>query len=102
MYVPKCFQTNITKEELIKKMKNKETLKEAAENFWLNDVTNNDRISYVNGFLACAKWQQEQDKKLYSEEDMILYSDYVLMCSAEKTFKLPLQPKEWFEQFKKK
>jgi hypothetical protein len=25
MYVPKCFQTNITKEELIGKMKNKET-----------------------------------------------------------------------------
>jgi len=25
MYVPKCFQTNITKEELIEKMKNKET-----------------------------------------------------------------------------
>jgi len=30
MYVPKCFQTNITKEELIKKMKNKETLEEAV------------------------------------------------------------------------
>jgi hypothetical protein len=40
----------------------KETLEEVAENFWLNDdsMTDNDRISYVNGFLACAKWQQEQ------------------------------------------
>lgn len=28
-----------------------ETLKEVAENFWLNDdsMTDNDRISYVNG-----------------------------------------------------
>jgi hypothetical protein len=42
----------------------KETLEEVAENFWLNDdsMTDNDRISYVNGFLACAKWQQEQDR----------------------------------------
>ncbi len=48
-------------------------------------------------------WNEcEQEKKMYSEEDMILYSDYVLMCSAEKTFKLPLKPKEWFEQFKNK
>ena len=39
-----------------------ETLEEVAENFWLNDdsMTDNDRISYVNGFLACAKWQQER------------------------------------------
>jgi hypothetical protein len=50
-------------------------------------------------FTAGYKLAQERS---YSEEDMILYSDYVLMCSAEKTFKLPLQPKEWFEQFKTK
>ena len=39
-----------------------ETLEEVAENFWLNDdaMTDNDRISYVNGFVTCAKWQQEQ------------------------------------------
>lgn len=49
-----------------------------------------------------SKFQQEQDKNKYSEKDMILYSDYVLMCSAEKTFKLPLKPKKWFEQFKNK
>lgn len=46
-----------------------------------------------------AKWMEERS---YSEEDMNEYSDYVLMCSAEKTFKLPLKPKEWFEKFKKK
>lgn len=53
-------------------------------------------------FTSGAKWQKEQDKKLYSEEDMNQYSDYVLMCSAEKTLKIPLPPNEWFEQFKKK
>jgi hypothetical protein len=56
----------------------------------------NESVGIVKG----AKWQQ--DKKMYSEEEMILYSDYVLMCSAEKTLKIPLQPKEWFEKFKKK
>lgn len=39
---------------------------------------------------------------MYSEEEMIEYSDYCLMCSAEKTLKIPLLPKEWFEQHKKK
>ena len=43
------------------------------------------------------KWQQE---RTYS--DMVEYSDYCLMCSAEKTLKIPVSPKEWFEQFKKK
>ena len=45
------------------------TLEESAENFWLNDdsMTDNDRISYVNGFKQGAKWQQERS---YSEEDM--------------------------------
>jgi hypothetical protein len=40
----------------------KETLSETAENFWLNDdsMTENDRISYVNGFLTCAKWQMDR------------------------------------------
>jgi hypothetical protein len=39
-----------------------ETLEEVAENFWLNDdsMTDNDRISYVNGFEKGAKWQQEK------------------------------------------
>jgi hypothetical protein len=47
-----------------------EILEEVAENFWLNDdsMTDNDRISYVNGFLACAKWQQE---RMYSEKEVI-------------------------------
>jgi len=89
-------------------MKNKETLEEAAKQYAEiyrcpatndNEYCRHDIISAIN---FGAKWQQEQDKNKYSEEDMILYSDYVLLCSAEKTFKLPLQPKQWFEQFKKK
>ena len=68
-----------------------ETLEEAAENFWLNDesMTDSDRISYVNGFLACAKWQQEI---CYSENDMEQmhnygYNNYLPYEKAIKQFK---------------
>ena len=52
-------------------------------------------------FELCAKWQQEQDKKLYSEEEvyklMDEYQDWLIKTNeAVKTFK------EWFEQIKKK
>jgi hypothetical protein len=46
-------------------------IKEAAENFWLNDdsMSDNDRISYINGFIAGAKLQQQNsynDKKEFA------------------------------------
>jgi len=58
-------------------IKEKETLEEAAENFWLNDdsMTDNDRISYVNGFKQGAKWQQERS---YSEEDMLEFMQFIV------------------------
>jgi hypothetical protein len=86
--------------ELIDKHK-QETLEEAAENFWLNDdsMTDNDRISYINGFLACAKWQQERS---YSEEEVIqLVSDWTDYRMSED-IKSKVTFKKWFEQFKKK
>ena len=47
-----------------------------------------------------AKWQQEQNKNLYSEEDM-----YKLMYEYQEWLVLTLEPvktfEEWFEQFKK-
>ena len=54
-------------------MKNKETLEEAAERLYpenwesimdgQHDSNSYERTAFING----AKWQQEQDKKLYSE-----------------------------------
>ena len=80
-------------------MKNKETLEEVAENFWLNDdsMTDNDRISYVNGFIKGAKWQQEQ---MYSEEEVIdlLYKRSIY----QDHFESDAEVREWFEKFKKK
>jgi len=77
-------------------MKNKETLEEVAENFWLNDnsMTDNDRISYVNGFIECAKWQAERS---YSEEDMIEFSKF---CQTDE-FESRVVNKSLLELFKK-
>jgi hypothetical protein len=94
----------------------KETLEEAADNWVRQPIIGTKRESFIAG----AKWQQEQTvitlddsysegfengKQWHSERsysDMEEYADYCLMCSAEKTLKIPLPPKEWFEQFKKK
>lgn len=74
-----------------------ETIEEFAERYIkIIDRSENGFVKEL--IILGATWQQERS---YSDEDMILYSDYVLMCSAEKTFKLPLQPKEWFEKFSK-
>jgi hypothetical protein len=53
---------------------------------------------------SAIRWHNSkpEQKMQYSEDDMIEYSDYCLMCSAEKTLKIPLSPKEWFNQFHKK
>jgi hypothetical protein len=99
MYVPKCFQTNITKEEVIKKMKNKETLEEFAERLCPNKQVEYDMI------LEGAKWQQQQDKNKYSEEDMKkAFEDGQENMDYSEIFGLfaGLTTEEWFDQFKKK
>jgi len=84
----------------------KETLEEVAENFWLNDdsMTDNDRISYVNGFEKGAKWQQEQDKNKFSEEDLenAFFNGWIYAKDIKYAYKFPEAKKEWFKQFKKK
>jgi hypothetical protein len=89
MYVPKCFQTNITKEELIKKMKNKETLEEAVFKLYPKTNTHFDRLDEVDGnayyrsiFRNGVKWQQEQDKNKYSEEE-VLKAQQAILCNIK-------------------
>ena len=60
-------------------MKNKETLEEAAEKFYPPKTT--DLICSPklvrDSFIAGAKWQiGKQNKKLYSDEDMIEFADF--------------------------
>jgi len=110
MYVPKCFQTNITKEELIKKMKNKETLEEAK----LRQLFKNRSNCYADSedvvqamdedcFIETInEWQQEQDKNKYSEEDIIKALHSVELKDNKNYSKIYECMKEWFEQFKNK
>jgi hypothetical protein len=91
--------TLIKMEVSVSEKPKQETLEEAAERYATGKSSSDVfKKAHIRDFIEGAKWQQEQDKNKYSEEDMILYSDYVLMCSAEKTFKLPLKPKKWFKE----
>jgi hypothetical protein len=91
-------------------MSDKETLEEVAENFWLNDdsMTDNDRISYVNGFLACSKWQKERS---YSEEEVYHIVEQAIKDNNSKQlhffdggYSNPVYTnlKKWFNKIKKK
>lgn len=92
-------------------MKNKETLEEAFVRFM---ESNYSGIQITKGFVLGAmkfaiNWQKEQDKKLYSDEDMLEASKYGY--NFHKTTQFPNQEfedscirntQQWFEQFKKK
>jgi hypothetical protein len=85
----------------------KETIEEAAENYANYNEQINKAVQEAVKFGA--KWQQEQDKNKYSEEEVldILYqwSMYKIDIELERLAdELPniLPYNEWFEQFKKK
>ena len=78
-------------------MKNKETIEEAAEK-------QHNYTSY-EAFIRGAKWQQEQDKNKYSEEEVIdisikYFNHYYNISSRGRL--LINHDLEWFEQFKNK
>jgi hypothetical protein len=76
-------------------MNKQETLEEAAERyrfFWLNNKTTINQV-----FIDGAKFQQEQDKNKYSEEEVL----EILKLSRDSIAK-DVYVIDWFEQFKKK
>ncbi len=87
------------KQHLIDLM-NRETLEEAAKELYpINIVvdydTNEDiRTIWIEG----AKWQQEQDKRMYSEEEV---RKLLIAFSDDRTFLKKDVAIQWFEQFKK-
>ena len=89
-------------------MKNKETLGEAAEKSAIEQMEAGNS-AYILGFIQGVKHQQEQDKKLYSEEDMIEFADfyyqYKELIKLQKWEIIEISKKDvfkkWFEQFKK-
>jgi uncharacterized membrane-anchored protein len=87
-------------------MENKETLEEAADKYvdcFEFGIAHPRRVA-KNAFINGAKWQQEQDKKLYSEEEVnnLLYRFLEHIGEKQKRTILNVVPNEWFEQFKKK
>jgi hypothetical protein len=80
----------------------KETLEEAAKYYAHNYFEMHDTNNYKalkQGFEAGAKWQQEQDKNKYSEEDMrkaFKSSSLTNMLDVYESFE------EFIEQFKNK
>ena len=61
-------------------------------------IGNNKKMLKRAAFIAGAKWQQEQNKNLYSEEEVI-----AILENFSSTFNLiTTTPKKWFEQFKNK
>jgi hypothetical protein len=94
---------NEEKMEGVKKLiQEQKILEEVAERLYPGVDRQIDRMLFING----AKWQQEQDKKLYSEEEV-----YGMLQKLRLGFKVGVQKwqenfefdlEEWFEQFKKK
>ena len=84
------FGVTKTQFEVYRNFNKQETLEEVAERLYgLADKYFKNRIGFIEG----AKWQAE---RMYSEKDMMDYSNYRLLI------KKALSPKEWFEQFKNK
>jgi hypothetical protein len=91
-------------------MENKETLEEAAEQYVIDEsflpvYKEECERSFKNG----AKWQQEQDKNKYSEEDMIKfafdtyhYISKLMGVPFNQISENKLHAMYNFEQFKKK
>ena len=87
----------------------KETLEEAAEkltkDFPHYSVRDNMDDSDIKGWFLEAlqkgvKWQQEQDKNKFSEEEVLeILNEFSVACySPIEKFEIP----EWFKKFKKK
>lgn len=81
------------------------TLEDAAEKYSLElleskTIQPHEKTWIKSMFIHIAKWQQEQNKKLYSEEEVheiiLSYQNNVENSPNHITYN------EWFEQFKKK
>ena len=92
-------------------MKNKETLDEAAEKYSENWEEPNFKAGVIYGVIEGAKWQiGKQNKKLYSDEDMIEFADFyyqykeLIKLNNWETIEISKEDvfKKWFEKYKKK
>jgi hypothetical protein len=90
-----------------------ETLEEVTERIAENFKNVDFKAGVIYGIIEGAKWQQEQDKNKFSDEDMVAFLDWSKTTNKEKSeyeLKCLLNGKEidskklfiiWFKQFKK-
>jgi hypothetical protein len=95
-------------------MKENETLEEVAEIILANNIDglrdalkDDDLFYFYKGVIQCygeamAKWQQEQDKNKYSEEDIINALHSVELKDNKDYSKIYNGMKQYFQQFKNK
>jgi hypothetical protein len=77
-----------------------ETIEEVAVKYVRNEHDDTLKLISKYSFKDGAKWQQEQDKNKYSQEDMQEYAEFCIRCYNEG---LPLiVAQDWSKQFKKK
>ena len=85
-------------------MKNKETLEEFSRRRF-NEQKLDTYTSYniEDAIKEGAKWQQKQDKNLYSEEDLLKFGAFVRIEDKKEKRLFLIQDyfKKWFEQFSK-
>ena len=79
----------------------KRTLKEIANEYKF--------LNKTKGFILVAKFQQEQDKKMYSEEEVEIIITKLMndvhcgdLCYGDNVIDFKLSPRQWLEQFKNK
>ena len=81
----------------------KTELEEAAEKSAIEQMEAGNS-AYILGFIQGVKHQQEQDKNLYSEEDLLKFGAFVRIedRKEKRLFLIQDYYKKWFNQFKKK
>ena len=84
-------------------MKNKETLEEAVKREYNARKFNSDYPFSPQSFILGTKWQKEQNKNLYSEEDLLNFGAFVRIEDKKEKRLFLIQDyfKKWFEQFSK-
>ena len=101
----------ITINEFLENQK-QETLEDAAKDFIENTMKfsfiSNDTKTQANRMLKCvefgAKWKQEQNKNLYSEEDLLKFGAFVRIedKKEKRLFLIQDYYKKWLEDYKNK
>jgi hypothetical protein len=94
-------QKQETIEEAAEIFFNKRAKEEGFEN-WIQIIVHQE-WEFIELFpVEFAKWQQEQDKNKYSEEDMAESFVACWKSNVPDGIECKVSFKEWFEQFKKK